>query len=70
MVKISGSCTKAEMLALQYESPEGKRSRIPLLAGSAGIGNLQLFRKGSGGREWMDTLTLDNALCIYRGPST
>lgn len=70
VVKISGSCTKAEMLALQYESPEGKRSRIPLLAGSAGIGNLQLFRKGSGGREWMDTLTLDNALCIYRGPST
>ena len=66
VVKISGSCTKAEMIRLQYENPEGRKFRIPPLGGCAGIGNLQLFRKGSGGREWMDTLTLENALCIYR----
>lgn len=66
VVKISGSCTKAEMMRLQYENPEGRKFRIPPLGGCAGIGNLQLFRKGSGGREWMDTLTLENALCIYR----
>lgn len=66
VVKISGSCTKAEMLGLRYENPEGRKFRTPPLAGSAGVGNLQLFRKGPGGREWMDTLALENALCIYR----
>ena len=66
VIKISGSCTKAEMLRLQYESPEGKKTRVPLLAGSAGIGTVQLYRKVSGSRELLDTLRLDNALCFYQ----
>ena len=66
VVKVSGSSAKAEMLQLQYESPEGKKSKIPLLAGSAGVGTIQLYRKVSGARELMDTLKLDNALCFYQ----
>lgn len=67
VVKISGSCNKAEMLNLQYETPEGRKPKQPLRAGSGGIGSIQLFRKNSGARELMDTLTLGSALCIYRG---
>lgn len=70
VVKISGSCTKAEMLGLRYEAPDGslpgKIPGIPLLAGSGGIGTIQIYRKQSGVRELLDTLTIDNGLCIYQ----
>ena len=66
VIKISGSCTKAEMQNLLYESPDGNLSRLPLLAGCGGIGTIQLYRKDSGGRELLDTLAMDNALCVYR----
>ncbi len=67
VVKLSGSCTKRQMLHLQYEDPDGDREDAPLWGGGGGIGTLQLFRKTSGGRECMDTLKLSDALCIYRG---
>ena len=66
MVKISGSCTKAEMLKLRYEGSDGRVSNTPLLAGSGGIGTIQIYRKRSGVREELDTLNIDNALCIYQ----
>lgn len=66
VVKISGSCTKAEMLKLRYEGPGGRVSNTPLLAGSGGIGTIQIYRKRSGVREELDTLNIDNALCIYQ----
>lgn len=66
IVKLSGSCTKKEMLHLQYEDPDGNKEKQPLWGGNAGIGTLQLFRKTAGGRECMDTLKLSDALCIYR----
>lgn len=67
VLKISGSCTKAEMLHLRYELPEGRRLKQPLWAGSAGVGTIQLYRKNKNGRELDDTLALEGALCIYRG---
>lgn len=66
VIKVSGSCTKQEMLNLQYEDPEGIKSRLPLRAGSGGIGTIQIYRRNHGERELTDTLRLDNALCIYR----
>ncbi len=66
VVKLSGSCTKKEMLNLQYEDPVGNKEKEPLWGGGGGIGTLQLFRKAAGGRECMDTLKLSQALCIYR----
>lgn len=66
VVKISGSCTKKEMLHLQYEDPDGRKAKQPLWAGAGGVGSIQLFRRVHGGRELLDTLKLDSALSIYQ----
>lgn len=66
VVKISGSSTKKEMLNLQYEDPDGRKTKQPLLAGCGGVGTLQLYRRVHRQRELLDTLKLDGALCIYR----
>lgn len=66
VIKISGSCTKEQMLQLQYENPDGLKSRLPLWAGSNGIGTIQLYRRTPGGRELLDTLHMKNLLCEYR----
>ncbi len=64
-VKLSGSCRKKDMMHLKYEDPDGKLPSLPLWAGAEGVGTLQLYRK-NGGRELLDTLKLEKALCIYR----
>lgn len=69
VIKISGSCTKEQMLHLQYENPDGLKSSLPLWAGSAGVGTIRLYRRTPGGRELMDTLHMENALCVYRKES-
>ncbi len=66
LIKISGSCTKEQMLKLRYENPDGARFRSPLLAGSAGIGTIEIYRLENGRRELLDTLRMDGALCVYR----
>ena len=66
VIKISGSCTKRELLQLRYESPDGKLVKSPLQAGSGCIGNLQFYRKTPQGRELLDSLKLKGALCIFR----
>lgn len=67
MVKISGTCPKSQMLKLQYESPDGARPRGPLWAGGAGAGTIEIYRLTKEGRELLDTLHMDGALCEYRG---
>ena len=66
VVKISLSCTKEEMLFLQYENPEGRKSKLPLWAGADGLGTVQIYHRIPGGRELLDSLKLDNSLCIYQ----
>lgn len=66
VIKISGSCTKAQMLALKYETPEGLLSKHPLRAGGSAIGTIQIFRRLPNGRELIDTLHLEQGLCEYR----
>ena len=66
LIKISGSCTKEQMLNLQYESPDSARYRNPLWAGGAGIGTIEIYRLGSDGRELLDTLEMNGALCEYQ----
>ncbi len=70
VLKLSGSCKKEDMLHLRYEAPDGQLCRLPLWAGADGIGTLQLYRKETGGRELLDTLKLENAMCIYRKEET
>ncbi len=66
VIKISGSCTKAQMQSIKYENPEGQLSRFPLLAGGSAIGTIQIFRRFSGGRELIDTLHMEQGFCEYR----
>lgn len=66
VLKLSGSCRKREMLHLRYETPHGRLPRLPLWAGAAGAGTIKLYRQTQDGRELLDSLTMENALCIYR----
>lgn len=66
VIKISGSCTKAQMLRLHYESPDGSISRSPLLAGGAGVGIVEIYRRVPGGRELLDILYMNDGFCEYR----
>ncbi len=70
VIKISGSCTKEQMLELKYENPRGVKSRLPLLAGAAATGTIQLYRRTSGGRELIDTLHMQQGFCEYRQGKT
>lgn len=68
VIKFSGSCTKAQMLQMKYESPDGILSRQPLMAGGSALGTVQLFRRLPGGdRELIDTLHMEQGFCEYRG---
>ena len=66
VIKISCSCTREELMQMQYENPEGIKSRRPLLAGGNGVGTIQLYRRTPGGRELLDTLHMKNTFCEYQ----
>lgn len=66
MIKISCSCVKEQMMRLRYETPEGHRLKSPLWASGAGTGTIQLYRRDKGGRELIDTLKLEDAVCRWR----
>lgn len=66
VIKISGSCTKEQMLQMKYENPDGLLSRHPLMAGGAAIGTIQIFRRIPGGRVLLDTLHMAQGFCEYR----
>lgn len=66
VIKISGSCTKAQLMKLKYENPESSISRTPLWAGGAGVGTVEIYRRIPGGRELLDSLQMDGAYCMYR----
>ena len=68
-LRLSGSCKKSDMLHLRYETPDGRLPRLPLWAGAAGIGTVRLYRHTQSGRELLDTLYMENALCIYQNES-
>ena len=69
LIKISGSCTKEQMMKLHYESPDNARYRNPLWAGGTGIGTIEIYRLADGSKELLDTLHMDGALCEYRAQS-
>lgn len=66
MIKISCSCTREQMMHLRYETPDGHRLKGPLWAGGAGTGTIQLYRREKGGKELIDTLKLENAVCRWQ----
>ena len=66
VIKISGSCTKKQMIRIKYESPDGILSRNPLMAGGTAVGTIQLFRRTAGSRELIDTLQMEQGFCAYQ----
>lgn len=66
VIKISLSCMKDSMMPLNYETPAGSRFKRPLLAGGCGTGTIAIYRRVSGGLQWIDTLTVGNTLCEYQ----
>lgn len=66
VIKISCSCIKEQLMQLRYETPEGHRLKSPLWSGSAGTGTIQLYRREKGGKELIDTLKLEDAVCRWR----
>lgn len=66
VIRISCSCTKEQMMQLRYETPEGHRMKNPLWAGCAGTGTIQLYHRKKSGKELIDTLKIENAVCRWR----
>lgn len=68
MAKLTVHCDRRDLLGLQYDEPDAVRagsSRLVRTAGT-GIGTLTLYRLTPSGKEWVDTLTIQRALCAYR----
>lgn len=70
LVKLNMHCKKQDMLTLLYDNPEGeeKLQAAPLWAGGNGVGSIDLYRITSSGKEWIDTLTIEHALCEFQKP--
>lgn len=66
VIKISLNCPREQMMTLDYEAPDGSKSKRPLYAGAAGNGTIQIYRRAPGGKHLIDTLTIDNGLCEYQ----
>ena len=66
VIKISGSCTRDQMLQLRYEDPDGFKAKMPLMAGAAAVGTIRLYRRVPGGQELLDTLHMEQGFCEYR----
>ena len=66
VVRISGSCSKKQMMPLLYESPDGKVSDIPLWEGGNATGTIELYRRIGGSLELIDRLQFENGLCAYQ----
>lgn len=66
LLKLSINSQKDSMLPLQYEAPDGTKSKETLYCGSNGIGTIELYRRTPDGPQLLDTLIIEDALCEYQ----
>ncbi len=66
MMKLSVNCLKANMMHLDYESPQGVHRKSPLWGGGEGVGTIELYRLTPEGKTLLDTLEMRNVLCEYQ----
>ena len=59
------SCPKEQLMHLDYESPDGEKSKYPLHAGGTAIGTIEIYRRIPGGRQLIDTLEIKDGLCEF-----
>lgn len=65
IVKVSGYCLQEDLMPLQYEAPDGSCPRIPLQGAGNGTGTVLIYRKTPTGKQLLDTLSMEHALCLY-----
>ena len=58
-------CPKADMLLVNYESPDGAKRHNRLWNGGTGVGRIQLFEKRESGFELVDNLRAATIGCEY-----
>ncbi|MBP5281114.1 MAG: hypothetical protein J6Z22_01300 [Lachnospiraceae bacterium] len=70
LIKLSVQSSKDSMMNLRYDRPvmNDKEKAPRLKAGTEGSGTLDLYRLTPAGKEWIDTLTIQNCLCEYEKP--
>lgn len=66
IIKVTVSCLKEEMLELYYASAAGSKPAGPLLGGGSGTGTILLYRRTAKGKQLIDTITIEQALCEYQ----
>lgn len=65
VIKISMSCPKDQLMPLDYETPDGEKSKYPLRAGGTAIGTIEIYRRIPCGRQLIDTLEIKDGLCEF-----
>ncbi len=68
LVTLTLQSPKQKMMALSYDEPDPALSSPRLKAGCEGYGSLDLYRITPSGKVWLDTLTIQNALCEFEKP--
>ncbi len=58
-------CKKAEMLLVNYESPDGKKRHNRLWNGGTGTGNVKIYRKHCGNLIMIDDIAMKHVGCEY-----
>lgn len=66
LVKISMSSRKELLLPIHYEAPDGTKSKAPLYVGGSAVGTVELYRIVPEGKQWIDTLIIENGFCEYQ----
>lgn len=66
LVKISMNSQKELLLSIDYESPDAVKPKAPLYSGGNAAGTVELYRIVPEGRQWIDTLTIENGFCEYQ----
>ncbi|MNB78611.1 hypothetical protein D3C75_253170 [compost metagenome] len=64
-IQIDVSCSKKEMLLINYEAPNGKKLHNRLWNGGTGHGEIKLYKKHSGKLIIIDELKVANMGCEY-----
>lgn len=74
VLKLTMSSPRAGMMPIKYDTPAGeigeKHSKLTVRAGNSGSGTIDLYRITPTGKTWIDTLTIQDGLCIYQRPRT
>jgi len=73
MIKLTIHSPKRSMMTLKYDAPHsvlGDPAGSPhVRVGNEGYGTLDLYRLTPEGKVWIDTLTIQNALCEFEKPA-